>query len=594
MADQVLTFDESIPEESPYTVDVVTRNIGGQNRNLLYQVKRKDEAGEPDNSKPIVSFFPFSEPKSEGGTDKHIFPAWAGARTSRTRKTYEEIFDEVLDLVKMDPAAAAEKIKEFGLNYGHQSILGMIPIFLFFNNIPLEQAYWIFNRLWYGDGQESSSRYVKFSRMNFPKIEDFLDLSAIPAEAHEDLEYIKQEWQDILQLAENNYKKWYELIEAGYRAQFEEDDNPIEDSTIKARILDVVRSWIPMGATTSMCLLGNLRIWNNYIKILQETGEEEYIELAKQLKAALSLSNTEEGEDVNANLEPLIRHTDPTFQIKENIAVLKSHVIDLPGFRDLVEASAMTPAYYVRETQVTLIDKTSVGVLTIMQYILVAYPRLAEESVLQWLSTLSEDQIRELSYIVFKNHTRHEKMGNLGDIRGDRIFVLNTAIAQLRDLNRHRTFGRQDIAFLSQIDYAADGEVDYEAMISEGFNMSSKIVETTGLQHLKGEWATDANIYYSRVMDFYRYLKQRYPNTDLHLIRKLLPLGHNTRMHLSASPAHLDYFFDQRSTPGNDQSNADIVGKMIATLESDPSLAGLYAQINEFDYNDPVTFRDRT
>lgn len=594
MADKVLTLDEQTPQEYPYAIDVVTRNIDGEDRNLLYQVKRRDQDGEPDDTKPIVSFFPFSEPKSEGGIDKHIFSAWSGARTSRTRKSYEEIFDEVLELVKMDPAAAAEKIKEFGLNYGHQSILGMIPVFLFFNNIPLEQAYWIFNRLWYGDGQESSSRYVKFSRMNFPKIEDFLDLSVIPQEAREDLEHIQQEWVDILQLAENNYKKWYELIEEGYKAQFEEGDSPIEDSTLKARILDVVRSWIPMGATTSMCLLGNLRIWNNYIKILQETGEEEYIELAKQIKAALSLSNTEEGKDVNANLEPLIKHTEPTFRIRENIAELKTAIIEMPGFIDLLEGTKMGPAYYVRETQVSVIDKTSVGVLTIMQYILVAYPRLTEEIVLEWLSCLDANQIRALSMIVFKGHTRHEKMGNLGDIRGDRIFVLNTAIAQLRDLNRHRTFGRQDIAFLSQIDYAQDGHVDYEAMISEGFNMSSKIVETTGLQHLKTEWAADANIYYTRVMDFYNYLKQRFPNTDLHLIRKLLPLGHNTRMHLSASPAHLDYFLDQRSTPGNDQSNADIVAKMIDTLETDPSLAGLYAQIAEFDYNDPVAFRDRT
>lgn len=594
MADKVLTVDEQTPDNSPYSIDVVTREIDGEEKNLLYQVKHVREDGEVDESKPIVSFFPFSEPKSEGGIDKHIFPAWAGARTSRTRKSYEEIFDEVLELVKMDPAAAAEKIKEFGLNYGHQSILGMIPIFLFFNNIPLEQAYWIFNRLWYGDGQESSSRYVKFSRMNFPKIEDFLDLSQIPAESREDLEYIQREWVEILQMAEDNYKKWYALIEEAYKAQFEEDDNPLEDSTLKARILDVVRSWIPMGATTSMCLLGNLRIWNNYIKILQETGEQEYIELADQIKAALSLSNSEEGSDVNANLEPLIKHTEPTFRIKENISDLKQYLSNIPTFNDILEGSRMGPTSYVRETQVTLIDRTSVGVLTIMQYILVAYPRLNEETVLQWLSTLDEQQIRELSLIVFKNHTRHEKMGNLGDIRGDRIFVLNTAIAQLRDLNRHRTFGRQDIAFLSQIDYATDSDIDYEAMISEGFNISSKIVETTGLKHLRGEWVTDANMYYTRVMDFYRYLKERFPDTPLHLIRKLLPLGHNTRMHLSASPAHLDYFFDQRSTPGNDQSNADIVGRMIATLETDPSLAGLSAQISEFNYNDPVAFRDRT
>jgi len=594
MATEVLIQDDQIPDESPYAIDIVTRTINDEEHSLLYQVKRTDHDGKPDESKPIVSFFPFSEPQSEGGIDKHIFPAWAGARTSRTRKTYEEIFDEVLELVKMDPAAAAEKIKEFGLNYGHQSILGMVPIFLFFNNIPLEQAYWIFNRLWYGDGQESSSRYVKFSRMNFPNIEDFLDLSIIPAEAIEDLEYIKQEWVELLQLAENNYKKWYSLIEVAYRAQFEDEDNPLEDSTLKARILDVVRSWIPMGATTSMCLLGNLRIWNNYIKIMQETGQAEYVELAEQIKAALSLNKTEEGKDVNANLDPLIKHTEPTFRIKENVAELKAFVAEMPGFNDLIEGTKMEPAYYVRETQVSMIDRTSVGVLTIMQYILVAYPRLREEEVLQWLGSLNESQIRSLSIIVFKGHTRHEKMGNLGDIRGDRIFILNTAIAQLRDLNRHRTFGRQDIAFLSQIDYAPEGGFDYEAMIAEGFNMSSKIVETTGLMHLRTEWAEDANIYYARLMDYYRYLKQRFPNVDLHLIRKLLPLGHNTRMHMSASPAHLDYFFDQRSTPGNDQSNADIVARMIETLDTDPSLAGLSAQIGNFDYNNENAFRDRT
>lgn len=591
MADQILDVEQ--PEESsPFCIDVVTsESEDGEVKNLLYQVKRTDEHGEIDETKPIVSFFPFSEPKSEGGIDKHIFPAWAGARTSRTRKPYDEIFEEVASLGKMDPKAAAEKIREFGLNYGHQSILGMIPIFLFFNNISLEQAYWIFNHLWYGDGQESSSRYVKFSKMNFPKLEDFLDLSLVPPEAIEDLEFIQGEWVALLQMAEDNYKKWFTLIEQAYVGQFE-NGVPIEDSTLKARTLDVVRSWIPLGATTSMCLLGNLRIWNNYIKILQETGEKEYIELAEQIKYTLSLSNTEEGEDVNANLEPLIKYTDPTHVIRENANELKLYLTELPGFNELLEGTKVKQVDFVRETEVTMIDQTSVGILTILQYILVSYPRLKEAAVLQWLSTLDDDTIRQMSIIVFRNHTRHEKMGMLGDIRGDRIFVLNTAIAQLRDLNRHRTFGRQDIGFLSQMDYTE--EVDYEAMISEGFNMSSKIMGTDGLRQFEGEWRNDANAYYGRLMNYYQFLKARFPDIDLGFVRKLLPLGHNTRMHLSASPNHLSYFTDQRATPGNDQSNADIVSRMLDTMHTDPSLAGLGHHIPDFDYNDQATFRDRT
>jgi len=592
-------MSDLIPEQAPqhqylpYKINVVTREINGGSKNLLFQVKRLDSDGNADDSKPIISFYPFSGPKSEGEIDNHIFPAWAGARTSRTRKTYEEIFDEVLELVKMDPAAAAEKLKEFGLSYGHQSILGMIPIFLFFNNISLEQAYWIFNHLWYGDGQESSSRYVKFSKMNFPKLADFLDLSLIPPEAVEDLEFIQNEWVAILQMAEEKYKKWYSLIEQGYIAQFE-NGKPIEDSTLKARTLDVVRSWIPLGATTSMCLLGNLRIWNNYIKILQETGEKEYIELADQIKHALSLSETVEGEDVNANLAPLIKHTDPTMVIRENVAELKLYLKELAGFNELLEGTNTIPANYVRQTEVSMIDNTRLGILTILQYILVCYPRLREATLLEWLSTLGDETISQLSIIVFKNHTRHEKMGSLGDIRGDRIFVLNTAIAQLRDLNRHRTFGRQDIGFLSQFDYGRKGKVDYEAMISEGFNMSSKIIGTDGLKHLESEWSTDANTYYSRLMNYYQFLKQRFPHVDLDFIRKLLPLGHNTRMHLSASPIHLDYFVDQRATPGNDQSNADMIDQMLELLHTDPSLVGLGYHIPNFDYNDPATFRDRT
>ncbi len=591
------TRPESVESEAEvqhlpkFSIDVVTREVDGKQHNLLYQVKRQDP------TKPIVSFFPFSEPKSEGGIDKHIFPAWSGARTSRTRKSYEEIFDEVLELVQMDPVAAARKIKEFGLDYGHQSILGMIPVFLFFNNISLEQAYWIFHHLWYGDGQESSSRYIKFNKMNFPRIEDLMDFSVIPAESEADKEHIIEQYYELLAMAEGNYVKWYQLIEQGYLQQFagNPEDEPLEDSTIKARVLDVVRSWIPMGATTSMCLLGNQRIFNNYIKIMQETGEQEYVELAEQLRFALSLSETEEGQDVNANLEPLIKYTDPTLTIRENVSNLRAYLEAMPAFNELLEGAVPNTVDYARQTEVTLIDGAPSGALVAMQYICTAYPNLKESTVLSWLATLDDQAKREIGSIIFQNHTRHEKMGNLGDIRGDKLFVLNTALAQLRDFNRHRALGRQDIGYLLNFDYNENDQVDYEAMIANGFNTSSKIIKTEGLQHLQGQWEADANAYYQKLMEFYKYLAARFPNKDLTVIRKLLPLGHQTRMHLSGPPTQLDYFTDQRSTTGNDISNRDMAHDMLTLIQnSDPFLVGMTEDISAPDYNSRQQFSERT
>src|SRR5690606_33004549 len=63
--------------------------------------------------------------------DVHVAVAWAGARTSRSDDDYHTIFAEVFDLMLSDTKAAAEKIEKFGLSYGHSSILGMVPIFMF-------------------------------------------------------------------------------------------------------------------------------------------------------------------------------------------------------------------------------------------------------------------------------------------------------------------------------------------------------------------------------------------------------------------------------------------------------------------------------
>ncbi len=514
--------------------------------------------------------------------DVHVSVAWTGARTSRSDDPYNQIFQEVMDLVQSDPKAAAEKIEKFGLNYGHSSILGMVPIFLFINNIPIEMPFWLFNHTSIGDGQELSSRYVNFKDLSITDIVKFVDFEKLKLEERE---LVRKKWIELQEKAVGNYEKWKEKVRDRYIKQFMDDDQNIKipESTLTARVLDIARMWIPIGATTSMCLLGNLRMWNEFIKKLKETGEKEYIELADQIKYLLQLKETDEGKDIQANLSGLVKHTDPKFIIQNNLDDLKTYLEDFPNFHNFLLNARKNSREYVTETNVTKVESVSVGEILVMQYILVLYPFLDEAEILAFLRTLTAEVKKKLGEIILNNHNQFDLMGNMGDVRGD-VYIVETAIAYLRDLNRHRANGRMITMLETE---------DVNSLIDNGFNKNYQLMETEGLKDLLPEWESDAEEYYNDLRYLHDLLSEKFPEVNLSFLRKLFPLGHQTKMHFSAPITQWNYLLNLRSTGGNDFGNRNIVYKILLNHRQDEYLAGMLPQINEPKPNSLEEFKSR-
>lgn len=554
----------------------------------LYRVHSTDPNG------PIVSFYSFSNPY----IDNHVTSAWTAAATSRSLDDYATMFRKMIEMGQEDPDKIAEKIRKFGISYGHSSILELVPVFVFINNVPIEAAYFIHHVLETYASQEASTRYIELENFAITDISKALDLDTIPPESIGDKEHILKEWLELKQILVGNYKKWKDKVDKALREQFGEylvnGEKPIQNSTFEARTLDVVRGWIPMGAPTSMAVLSNLRTFINLLVMLRETTETRYTDLADQIQAALEISDTQEGREANARLGPLIRYSEPQLVIRNNIAALSSYLQQNDAFLELVSANREHVVEdFNAEATVELLDNADALTVTVIQYIKVAFPSIEELDILNWLNTLSDDQKAQIGSIIFKGHDRHHPMRNMGNIKGDKVYIVKAALAQLRDFNRQRSMGRADVGYALPLMHSPK-PLDYGEIIQNGFILPPQIREMYYLKEFEEEWKEDVNSYYFRLLAFYRFLRERFPEHNLDFIRDLIPLGHKSTFHMSPPISQASYIGDLRTTGGNDVANILIMEQINSILvESSPFLRDI-EQGRPFDLNNPSLFADRT
>ena len=62
--------------------------------------------------------------------DVHSFVAWVAAKISREGRNFEELFEEIHQMVIAGLSTGA-KLAEVFNNYGHASVFDMVPVFLY-------------------------------------------------------------------------------------------------------------------------------------------------------------------------------------------------------------------------------------------------------------------------------------------------------------------------------------------------------------------------------------------------------------------------------------------------------------------------------
>lgn len=172
--------------------------------------------------------------------------------------------------------AIAEKGPEnfmanFYVGYGHKSIGDCGTVTLFIEGVSMLAAKAIQDWMLYA-GQEVSTRYVDFSTQRF--------VDAIDSEASNDvLEALRTYYLYALPILEADLKLRYPIGEG--------EKEGVYNKAIKARAFDILRGFLPAGASTSVAWHVNLRQGADKIALLRHHALKEVRDVAAMLEEVL-------------------------------------------------------------------------------------------------------------------------------------------------------------------------------------------------------------------------------------------------------------------------------------------------------------------
>lgn len=509
--------------------------------------------------------------------DVHATVAWAGARTSRSADPYRDIFAEIHSASQDKQYTAGEKLANVFVNYGHASVADMSPAMLYINQLPMWQAFWIFNHTSVGGGQELSTRYVEIDNLKLKPLKQLLPAGSLN---QTQLKAAQAQWENLQTSLSSNYNRWVSKINDAIESFLLSHTDKVPASTLKARTLDIARMWIPAGAQTSMTLLSSTRNWIDIVSQLRAHPNLESRALAEQIFTVLNLKRYRPATDLKAELADLTKYSEGKTTLPSNLKQLDKYLKKQTAFKKLLADAPRRrkiSGQYSAVAQLDLGDFETYGDALALQYIITFYPQLDERAVLKFLKRTSARAKRDIGNIILKGHFHHDLMRNPGDVRGA-LYVVDTAMAYLRDLNRHRSAGR--------LIPALEG-TNMDAVIGAGYTKIFQLSQTKHLQSLEKEWNRDMDAFYKQLGAFYTMIKKHLPaSTDKSFMLNILPLGHRLKMHMSLPLTQANYTFSLRIALGGDFGYRDVVYQMLEQLRSDPYLKDKLSHLKRPDPND--------
>ena len=213
--------------------------------------------------------------------------AATGARYSRSDEGLEAI------LARIDPAQPEKSIDGIFrmVDYGHQSIADMAPVALFLDGLTLWLAYFVWSLCPTAGGQESSTRYIKMS----------MDGLADPASLGIRADRTK-EWRAVMGTSFDAYHEalaiWEGLV-AARPALARIPSSLLDDPSDKARKtvarmsrnygFDRARYFLPSAALTNVMLIMPARGWVSLCQALLSHPAPEAVRLGEAIREELAL-----------------------------------------------------------------------------------------------------------------------------------------------------------------------------------------------------------------------------------------------------------------------------------------------------------------
>jgi thymidylate synthase ThyX len=307
------------------------------------------------------------------------------ARYSRSNDGIQSILDKV-DLA--NPDASIDRILKF-VDYGHASIGGLTGgLAVALDDVSMWLALKVFEIAQMADGQESSTRYITMDATNLPTAAEV----GIPDD-------LAGRWTDVMAQSFAAYQSEYaRLDELGrvepHRIRLPEGAKPaLQTRLLKNFALDRARYFIPMATRTNLALVQSSRMWATTVKHLDSLPHPEARAAAKLIRDEL---------------------------IKQSPRLMR-HSVAEPSFRAQAEQELRTSLDLglARLSTEALADEVWVQV---------------DRSTPPWLP--------EMQSVAESLKHRANRYGHQGTAtRRMRVSFAwnNMALAELRDLNRHRT-----------------------------------------------------------------------------------------------------------------------------------------------------------
>ena len=345
------------------------------------------------------------------------------ARYSRSNEGIGNILSKV-DLA--NPDASIDRILKF-VDYGHASIGGLTGgLAIALDEVSMWLAYKVFEIATMADGQESSTRYITMDAANLP--------SAVELGIPDDL---AQRWRDVMAKAFAAYHAEYARLDALAVAQPElvrlpPDAKPAVVTRLRKNYaLDRARYFIPFATRTNLGLVQSSRMWATTVKHLDSLPQPEARAAAKLIRDELLKQSPR-----------LMRHSfaEKSFSAQATQELAAS----LAGGLERLSAAPLADEVWVH------VDRS-------------APPWLAENQPVP-------EALRH----------RSNRYGHQGTAtRRMRVSFAwnNLALAELRDLNRHRTGHRYTP--LIQAGFYLPPEIrhaDHAALLSEQLELTRELM----------------------------------------------------------------------------------------------------------------------
>jgi thymidylate synthase ThyX len=180
---------------------------------------------------------------------------------------------------------SADQIFKF-VDYGHASIGGLTGgVAITVDRISMLLAYKLFEFAQMADGQESSTRYITIERSSLANPEEI----GIPKD-------LTQMWQETTDLGFQLYKQVSGALndsveKAPGKARIPAKalgNRKVKERMLKNYALDRSRYFLPLACLTNVAIIATARIWADIIKLIESLQWPEALELARNLRNELA------------------------------------------------------------------------------------------------------------------------------------------------------------------------------------------------------------------------------------------------------------------------------------------------------------------